>query len=195
MSRIAIRQPWRLFGASLALSILIVALAAPRGDAILASTASDAIVGQASVIDADTIEIHGERVRLEGIDAPESGQRCRAPGGGLYRCGAVSANALADWIGEGTVSCIPSGKDRYGRMLAHCSVRGADLGGWLVEEGYALAYRRYSHVYVEAESLASDRKLGIWSGEFVAPWDWRRGARLTGEKPTKAMLEGRIAAR
>ncbi|WP_411971097.1 thermonuclease family protein, partial [Mesorhizobium sp. BR1-1-6] len=46
------------------------------------------IAGVASVIDGDTIEIHGRRVGANGIDAPESAQRCHDAKGFRYQCGA-----------------------------------------------------------------------------------------------------------
>lgn len=141
------------------------------------SALADPIAGQATVIDGDTIEIHGERIRLNGIDAPESGQTCRKADGSPYRCGQVAAFALADWIGRSLVICHPQGEDRYGRTIAACSVRDEDMGRWLVEQGHALAYRRYSQEYVPAEAEAAGRKLGVWQGAFVPPWDWRRGVR------------------
>jgi hypothetical protein len=49
---------------------------------------ADDLVGQASVIDGDTLEIHGTRIRLSGIDAPESTQLCRGDDSLQYRCGA-----------------------------------------------------------------------------------------------------------
>ncbi|MEZ5936835.1 MAG: thermonuclease family protein [Hyphomonadaceae bacterium] len=152
----------------------------------------DMLSGTASVIDADTIEIHGERIRFDGIDAPESGQRCKDASGALYRCGQQAANALDTLIGDNQVSCRPKGRDRYDRMLAQCFVRGQDINRWLVARGHALAYRQYSMEYVPYEITARDEKAGMWAGDFVAPWDWRRGARLKGETPTRAMLDGRF---
>ena len=55
---------------------------------------AEQIVGQASVIDGDTIEIHGTRIRFHGIDAPESGQVCMAHERRL-RCGKLAGQALS----------------------------------------------------------------------------------------------------
>lgn len=134
------------------------------------------LVGRSSVIDGDTLEIHGQRVRLEGIDAPESRQMCDRHGQ-AWRCGQRAALALADWIGSRPVACRSRGKDRYGRLLARCSVAGADMQAWLVLNGHALAYRRYSTDYVPQEERAQAAGAGLWSGRFIAPWDWRRGER------------------
>lgn len=153
-----------------------------------------AIVGTASVVDADTLDIHGQRMRLNGVDAPESGQKCKDADGKLYRCGTVAANALDAWINRNPVTCEVTGKDRYGRSLGDCSVRGASVQEWLVSNGHALAYRSYSTTYVPAELKAKEARAGVWAGEFVEPWDWRQGLRLDGEPPTKAMQDGKITA-
>jgi endonuclease YncB( thermonuclease family) len=152
------------------------------------------VTGQASVIDADTIEIHGERIRLVGVDAPESGQKCLDARGAQYRCGTVAANALDAWINRNPVTCNAEGRDRYQRLLAACTVRGVSVQEWLVTNGYAIAYRSYSMAYVPAEQRARTAKAGVWAGRFVEPWNWRRGQRLAGERPTQAMLRGEIAA-
>lgn len=135
------------------------------------------IVGQASVIDGDTIEIHGTRIRMHGIDSPESGQLCVIKEK-KDRCGQSAALALSDKIGNSTVSCDPRDKDRYGRVVAVCSANNEDLNAWMVAQGWAMAYRKYSTDYVKQEERASAAKLGIWQGEFVPPWDWRQGKRL-----------------
>jgi endonuclease YncB( thermonuclease family) len=134
---------------------------------------SQTITGQASVIDGDTIEIHGTRIRLHGIDAPESGQACTTQGK-TYRCGQQAAFALADKIKGGAVECRKKDLDQYGRIVARCSVRDEDINGWMVAQGWALAYRQYSMDYVGQEARAKNLKLGIWQGEFEVPSDWRR---------------------
>lgn len=131
------------------------------------------MVGQSSVIDADTIEIHGVRIRLEGIDAPEADQRCGAAGR-EWACGQQASVALSDWLGDRTVSCRAKGEDRYQRKLARCFVGSEDVQAWLVLNGWALAYRSYSQDYVAAEEVAQSRSAGLWQGEFVKPWDWRQ---------------------
>ena len=145
-----------------------------------------AIVGTASVIDADTLDIRSERIRLVGVDAPESGQKCKDALGQFVRCGTTAANALDSWINRNPVTCISEGKDRYQRVLGKCSVRGQSVQDWLVRNGYAVAYRQYSTEFVDAELAAREAKAGIWAGEFVMPSDWRKGQRLDGEAPTKA---------
>lgn len=170
-------------------------LSGPSAEAEPAPTAGGTgISGTASVVDADTLDIHGERVRLNGVDAPESGQKCKDSAGALYRCGTVAANALDAWINRNPVTCDVTGKDRYGRSLADCSVRGESIQGWLVSNGHALAYRAYSTAFIPAEVMAQQAGAGIWAGEFIMPWDWRQGLRLSGEPPTKAMLDGKFAA-
>ncbi len=111
--------------------------------ALLPAVSLADMTGQASVIDGDTIEIHGQRIRLHGIDAPESGQLCCIDGK-RWRCGEDAANVLADLIDRRPVTCQERDRDRYGRVVAVCRVAGEDLGAWLVGNGLALAYRRYS---------------------------------------------------
>ena len=130
----------------------------------------------ATVIDGDTIEIRGQRVRLFGIDSPESAQLCQA-GQKPYRCGQQAALVLADRIGERTVRCQERDKDRYGRVVAVCYVGGEDLDRWMVEQGLAVAFRKYSLDYVDAENDAREARRGIWQGEFEMPWDWRAARR------------------
>ena len=158
------------------------------------SASANAVSGTASVVDADTLDIHGERVRLNGVDAPESGQKCKDRSGKLYRCGSDAANALDAWINRNPVSCAITGKDRYNRLIGECSVRGASVQEWLVANGHALAYRAYSTAYVAAEMKAQAAGRGVWAGEFVMPWDWRQGLRMSGEPPTKAMIDGKFPA-
>ncbi|UJB15938.1 thermonuclease family protein [Xanthomonas translucens] len=141
-----------------------------------AEQASGLLVGRSSVIDGDTIEIRGTRVRLVGVDAPESNQRC-GRAGEEWACGQKAALALSDWLGSRTVSCSPSGKDRYQRMLARCFVGNEDVQSWMVLNGWALAYRQYSTDYVSAEEVAQSRRAGVWAGEFTKPWEWRKGVR------------------
>jgi endonuclease YncB( thermonuclease family) len=52
-----------------------------------------------------------------------------------------------------------------------------NLNEWLVSSGWALAYREYSRAYVGAEAEAKGGGRGMWAGDFVPPWDWRRGSR------------------
>ncbi len=136
------------------------------------------LAGRASVIDGDTIEIHGTRIRLEGIDAPESRQTCMAKETGeVVRCGQKAAFFLADLLAEHAVTCTEAGKDRYGRTLAHCEVEGQDVGAAMVRAGWALAFVRYSREYLPQEEEARTAGAGMWAMVVVAPWDWRKGVR------------------
>ena len=142
--------------------------------ALIASSGSAAaeLQGRASVTDGDTIAIHGESIRLHGIDAPESAQTCTRAGT-PWRCGQQAANALDGKIADRPVHCESLGKDRYGRMLARCRVQGEDVGAWMVRNGWALAFVRYSSDYVSEERAAERARVGIWAGSFTAPWEWR----------------------
>lgn len=139
--------------------------------------ASADIIGRASVIDGDTIEIHGQRIRLHGVDAPEKGQPCFDASGKPWRCGPAAANVLDEFIGVSPVACHERDVDRYGRVVATCTVRGEDIEAWLVRNGHAMAYRRYSSDYIGAEQEAKNAKRGVWSGAMQPPWEWRKDRR------------------
>ncbi len=154
------------------LSPMSVALVLTILSAIPAS--AETIAGRASVIDGDTIEIHGQRIRLWGIDAPEGRQTC-TKGGQDWRCGTDAANALDAHLRGATVTCTRKDTDRYRRMVATCQARGEDVGEWLVRSGWALDYRQYSKgAYAGAEAAAHDARSGMWAGEFIPPWEFRR---------------------
>jgi len=151
------------------------------------------IIGIASVIDGDTLEIRGQRIRLHGIDAPESGQFCDKDGK-QYRCGQRAALALSDKIGRATIRCEQRDIDRYKRIVTVCRLGDIDLNAWMVREGWAIAYRQYSRDYVDDESAARTAKAGIWAGRFIKPSRWRRGDRLAIESATPScQIKGNIS--
>ncbi|MGY4573714.1 thermonuclease family protein [Bradyrhizobium sp. USDA 3256] len=161
--------------------ILLGLMLAPLSSMALA----DQFVGQASVIDGDTLEIHGTRIRLWGVDAPESSQLCRGDDSLQYRCGAQAANELDAFIARRTVNCVPVGLDQYGRTVATCSVGGADLGEWLVLHGLALDWPQYSKGrYGVAQHNAERAGRGIWKGSYVEPWLYRSCVRANGKPAT-----------
>jgi endonuclease YncB( thermonuclease family) len=99
------------------------------------SALADDFAGRASVVDGDTLEIHGMRIRLWGVDAPESSQLCRGEDSLQYRCGAQAANDLDTFSARRPINCLPLNLDPYGRTVPTCSVGGTDLGEWLVRNG------------------------------------------------------------
>lgn len=164
---------WLLMGL---VALLAYAGLAPPGNSLS---------GTASVIDGDTIEIHGQRIRFYGIDAPESQQLCEKDGKD-YLCGKEAAFALSDEIGGKPVSCEEKDVDQYRRIVAICSVGGEDLNRWMVAHGHALAYRSYSTRYVRDEENAKAARLAIWQGRFQKPWDYRHSNKhVYGSKATQ----------
>ncbi len=129
--------------------------------------------------DADTLNIGPTKVRLEGIDAPEMDQVCVNANGDVWPCGIEARDQLKAHIAGRKISCTPSGTDRYRRTLGTCKLEGEDLNGWMVQQGWALAYLKYSSVYVHAEQDARTNQRGLWRGAFIAPWDWRHRNKRT----------------
>jgi endonuclease YncB( thermonuclease family)/flagellar motor protein MotB len=131
------------------------------------------IVGTASIIDGDTIDIGGTRIRLWGIDSIESGQTCTQEGR-VWDCAQDILFGLSAHLEGQTVTCLPKDRDPYGRVVATCIARDGDLGDWLVLQGLALDYPEYSGgAYKVQEATAKAAKRGIWRGEFLPPWEWR----------------------
>jgi len=142
--------------------------------------------GAVRVIDGDTLEIGAKRVRLEGIDAPESGQTCGRKWVGRWSCGDAATRALEQLIANQTVECEPRGHDKYGRMLGICFAGGRDLNGEMVRRGMAWAFVKYSRTYQSAEAEARALRIGIWEGEAEPAWVYREkrwaGARQAAPK-------------
>ena len=140
------------------------------------------ISGIAKVIDGDTIRINKDKIRLFGIDAPEKKQQCKKPFLTIsvltfnkdYQCGEMSTNKLKMKINKKFVMCKSDNKDRYDRFIAECFIDKNNINRWMVSNGYAVAYRKYSKKFVSQENLAKKEKLGLWAGTFEMPWVWRK---------------------
>ncbi|WP_394697417.1 thermonuclease family protein [Pseudoxanthomonas japonensis] len=132
-----------------------------------------AILGVAQVIDGDTIDVAGQRIRLYGIDAPELGQNC-IHSTGEWDCGRRSALWLQQLITTNELSCISKGNDRYGRIVATCTMGDLDIAAEMVSNGWALAYRSITKTYAITEGKAKRERLGLWDSKFANPWDFRQ---------------------
>lgn len=133
------------------------------------------IEGIARVIDGDTIEVAGTRIRFEGIDAPEGDQTCAKADGGTWACGQVATLELQRLLGRATVRCESRGPDKYGRMLGICRVGATDVNAEMVRRGFAWAFVKYSSTYVAEEAEARSRRVGIWQAPTTTAWDHRAG--------------------
>lgn len=138
--------------------------------------AVETLTGRARVVDGDTLELSGVKVRLLGVDAPELDQRCQQ-GGRVWACGQAARAALAGIVGQRRITCLVQDIDRYGRDVAVCQVGDQDVGAVMVRQGMAIAYRRYSGRYVNAEAAARAEGLGLWTSTYVAPEAYRQAER------------------
>jgi endonuclease YncB( thermonuclease family) len=129
--------------------------------------------GVPRIVDGDTLAIGATKVRLEGIDAPETDQVCLNANGSHWACGIDARDRLVAHIAGRDIECLSHGIDAYRRMLAICYLAGEDLNRWLVQQGWALAYAKYSSAYRQVEEEARKSQRGLWQGAFIAPWDWR----------------------
>ena len=149
------------------------------------NTIAGEIYGVPKIIDGDTVHINNYKLRLEGIDAPEMRQQCKKEflkissiiGFTFYKdysCGKVSKDKLISKINRSEIKCIFATKDRYKRYIATCFKGKINLNQWMVRNGFAIAYRKYSKKYVSDEEFAKENKLGIWQGKFIEPEKWRK---------------------
>tara|TARA_B100000029_G_scaffold117047_2_gene110086 strand:- start:411 stop:890 length:480 start_codon:yes stop_codon:yes gene_type:complete len=125
------------------------------------------------IIDGDTINLNGEKIRFSGIDSPEINQKCNN-NAEVIECGIRARELLINIIGNNKIECVREGKDQYNRTLAECFVNNQSLSKYLVREGYAFAYRRYSKKFIDDENFAKNKKIGMWSMNFEYPWDYRK---------------------
>ena len=136
-------------------------------------TFAQSIYGKAIIIDGDTIHIEKNKIRLYGIDAPEINQACTIKEI-IWECGIESARALKNIILENEVKCEIVDIDQYNRFLAKCFINKRNLNQYLVQNGWAIAYRYYSDEFVSDEEIAKKNKAGIWQGEFQEPYLFRQ---------------------
>ncbi len=146
---------------------------------------AEEIIGIPKIVDGDTVYINNYKIRLEGIDAPEMKQKCKKEKLKIssiigytfyedYYCGEHSKENLEAKVKGSNIKCISFTKDRYKRYLAKCFKGEINLNRWMVRNGHAVAYRRYSKEYIPDEDFAKQNKLGLWQGKFLKPEKWRK---------------------
>lgn len=154
-------------------TLLILGAAIMVLSCALGGARADDLTGIPRIVDGDTVAINGTKVRLQGIDAPETEQFCLDAKGQPADCGKGVRDRLIEKSAGRPWTCKVSGQDIYSRSLARCYVGGEDIQKWLVRSGFALSYKHYSHDYDADEQAARDARAGLWGGAFIAPWDWR----------------------
>ena len=146
---------------------------------LLSNSIAEEISGIPKVVDGDTLHIDNYKFRLEGIDAPEMRQQCKKESFKIsfligltfykdYSCGRVSKEKLITKIDTSEIKCISSSKDKYKRYIATCYKGKTNLNQWMVRNGYAVAYKRYSKRYITDEDFAKENRLGLWKGKFLS---------------------------
>ncbi len=146
------------------------------------SEETNIISGIAKVTDGDTIRIDKKKIRLMGIDAPEKNQMCKQIWLSIsfisfkkeYPCGQISTKRLKNKINDKLIICNYTNQDQYKRYIAECFLNKTNINSWMVRNGHAVAYKKYSKKFVAQENIAKKEKLGLWSGTFEMPWDWRK---------------------
>lgn len=157
-------------------------LAAVATLATLAAPAGADVTGRACVIDGDSVVIGGKRmhaqclggvtVRLYGIASPDLDQTCKTAAGQPWPCGRAAASALLRTLSGSSVTCKGDAMDSAGHILAVCYAGGHDVNALMVRNGAALAYRPHTDRYLPVEDAARADRIGVWQGDFLAPWEW-----------------------
>lgn len=144
--------------------ILVASLLAAPGSGYSETT----LVGPATAVEGDVIEIGGRHIRLSGIRAPALAETCRA-GGEAWPCGKAALDWLKGYLEDREVACRERGRDEYGRMVAVCYVGGENLSGTLAREGWALNNPADGMDYAGAEEEAHLAGRGMWKGSGERP--------------------------
>lgn len=166
------------------LRLLILALSSLILAAPLLAVERD-ITGIVHVIDADTLDVAGQRIRLHAIDAPERDQSCETEQGEHWAgCGEWISKVVTDTYQGTYARCLPVTRDKYERTVARCFVDGRDIGADLVTQGLAFAYLKYGHDYAEHQASAASLKRGLHALTVTEPGQHRK-TRAKGQTPPK----------
>lgn len=167
------------------------------GTALRAAGGISTVVGPVRVVDGDTLDIGAQRIRLEGIDAPELSQSCTASSGATWPCGRAATAALRKLTEGKDVACDSRGLDKYGRMLGVCFEDGVEINAEMVRMGLAWAFVKYSQAYVSIEAEAHKAKVGLWQGPAEPAWDYRRHEWANAEQtaPKGCAIKGNVSAK
>ncbi|MEM6387510.1 MAG: thermonuclease family protein [Pseudomonadota bacterium] len=147
------------------------------------------------VIDGDTFEWNGDIYRLNGIDAPEQGQKCDD-----WACGTAATRALAELLSGASVSCEIIERDTYGRWVSTCFADGRDLSAAMIDKGLAWAFVKFTDVYVPEELVSRSKAAGVFSGVFLPPWEfralrWKRAEAEEQKAPEGCPIKGNISVK
>lgn len=150
---------------------LLITLAALASVPVASASPSE-LAGRVTVIDGDTIELGSTRIRLYGIDAVEGEQSCTTDGR-AWPCGQYATGRMKSLTATRPVLCEARDTDVYGRTVAQCRVDGVDIAAAMVEDGWATALSHFTTQYVVLETLAKERRKGIWNSAFDQPAQFR----------------------
>ena len=201
MSRlISVRSSSRLVASALAgvgvVAVLVkVSIGAGEARAVAVIPPAGELVGPVRVIDGDTIDLAGTRIRLEGIDAPETGQTCGRKWFGTWDCGNEATRVLVNLTEGRAVKCHGRSLDKYGRLLGVCYVNGLDINAEMVRRGMAWAFVKYSQSYVAVEAEARAVRAGIWQGNAEPAWVYRQHRWAEGAEtaPSGCAIKGNVS--
>ena len=148
------------------------------------------------IIDGDTLSLDGQTYRINGIDAPEAGQKCTSARGKPWGCGDASTNALYELTLGKTIRCESLGLDAYDRHIGRCFANETDVARAMVIRGMAWAFLKFSDEYEADQSSAQAQKIGIWQGPAKPAWDFRadKWAAAAQTAPDGCPIKGNISS-